>query len=197
MQPFRKPQKQGSQDGACGFYAIGNALYLLCPELGVDRIFHSLFRSYFREVASDHFVEGMGRVLLSQLLSATIAAFETPSWAVEVRRPFWTTAPAHLADYKAVLRAHFARPEPAVAILGYAYCRRVGGTRYEHWTVIRGLTTRTMRTFDSAHERKLVPFSECRIAGSFRQHRRRPYLLKPTELFLLTRTAREPAQAPA
>lgn len=186
MRAPQSPQKQGSQDGACGFYAIGNAVSLLCPELGVDRVFHAVFRAYLREVAADHFVEGMGRTLLSQLLGATVAALERGD-AIEVARPFWTVRPANLAGYKQVLRAHFGRPGPTVAILGYEFCRRLDGPQYSHWTVIRGLTSRSWRTFDSAHERQLVPFSLCRISGVFSRHRTRPYLLKPHETFLLSR----------
>jgi hypothetical protein len=189
MHARRKPQKQGSQDGACGFYAIGNALSLLAPEVSVDRIFHCVFRAYYRDLAAEHFLEGMGRVLVSRILLGAVKALETPLWTVSVGRPFWTSPPATLAAYKAALATHLGRPEPAVVILGYRYCRQIGGTSYEHWTVIRGLTRRTMRTFDSARERAMVPFSQCRISGSFRQHRSRPYLLRPTQTFLLARVA--------
>ena len=50
-------------------------------------------------------LEGMGRVLVSRLLLGAVKALETPSWTVEVGRPFWTSPPATLAAYKAALAA--------------------------------------------------------------------------------------------
>ena len=65
----QKPQKQGVQDGACGFYAIGNSISILIPKEPVDEIFKIIFKYYLENENGEHFIEGMYRNKLNSILN--------------------------------------------------------------------------------------------------------------------------------
>ncbi len=182
-----KPQRQGDQDGACGFYSIGNALSLLYPELDVDLIFHHIFRHYFSSVSADHFRSGLGRRLLNELLTASIESLAEEGVCIEVSRPFWQASAPSLKAFRTVLAGHFAEPGRVAAIIVYQYCRSTDEEEVLHWTVARAVTPRTIRIFDSDLDRVVLRFSRCRVAGQFRKHKKRPYLIRTPYIFLLRR----------
>jgi hypothetical protein len=187
MAARKKPQKQGDQDGACGFYSIGNAISLLYPELDVDLIFHHIFRHYFTTVSADHFRSGLGRRLLNELLSVTLDSLLDDGVVIEVSRPFWQASAHGLKAFRDVMAGHFSDGGGVAAIIVYQYCRSADEEEVLHWTVVRDVTPRTMRIFDSDLDREVIRFSRCRVAGQFRKHRKRPYLIRTPYIFLLRR----------
>lgn len=180
-----RSQKQGDQDRACGFYSIGNAIHWLCPGLDVDEIFHHVFHYYYKNISSDHFHSGMGRNTLNQLLEATIRAVAKDGARIGVRRPFWKQPAGSLGRFRGTLLEHFSQEYPVASIIGYEYCQDARQEPTAHWTVIRGVTSKTLRTFDSDCENEFIRFSRCRVGGNLSRHKSRPYLLWTTGTFLL------------
>lgn len=185
---IRRPSRQGEHDGACGYYAAGNALLWLWPELDADRIFGSLFSWILKGGRPDHFLKGVKRTMVLGALRATAESVAPPGYALGVKAPFWSAPAPSLAVFKEVLREHFSAQEPAAAIIGYDYYRTdAKKDRYAHWTVVGRVTGRSMRTFDSKTERQFIPFSMCRVTGAAVKHRARPYCLDTACTFLLWR----------
>jgi hypothetical protein len=186
------PQKQGSQDGACGFYAMGNALLRLCPELSVDKIFYEIFKYYTKKGKPIHFIEGLYRNKLNEILSHVVEVLKDKGFPgeIDIVRPYWTNASVAFSDFNKKLDEHFNNTNHtiAVAIIGYAYCKNdPEEDGYAHWTVITKKTPKRLYTFDSDQERKFLPLSMCRIWDERQKHRVKPYKIQPTETFLLSR----------
>ncbi len=188
------PQKQGSKDGACGFYAMGNVLSLLCPHLSVDSIFYEIFKYYTENGKPIHFIEGLYRNKLNEILSHVVRVLKDKEHPVEIDidRPYWTNASVSFRDFSTKLDEHFNNTNHsiAVAIIGYAYCKNdPEEDGYAHWTVITKKTPKRLYTFDSdqEQERKFLPLSMCRIWDERQKHRVKPYKIQPTDTFLLSR----------
>lgn len=183
-----RPRRQGEHDGACGFYAAGNALLWLWPELDADLIFVTLFSWILRRGKTDHFIQGVKRDTLLRALRATAKALAPEGSSLRVRAPFWSSSAASLGVFKEMVTAHFLARESCAAIIGYDYHRTdAKRDHYAHWTVVGKVTGRSMQTFDSKTERKFIPFSMCRVSGAAIKHRARPYCLETTSTFLLWR----------
>jgi hypothetical protein len=182
-----KPQKQGAQDGACGFYAIGNAISILTPKVPVDEIFRIIFKYYLRNENGEHFIEGMYRNKLNSILTHTVETLNAKGHGIGVYRPFWNSTACSLGEFKASIIEHFEVNKNATAIMGYEYCRKDPECDYySHWTTIKRTTKKSLYTFDSDQERKFIPLSKCRIWDDKQKHKSRPYKIDTTATFFLS-----------
>jgi len=145
-------------------------------------------KQLYREWTAGSFsFKGLYRNKLNEVLAHVVKVLIDKGHPVDIHRPFWSNAAVSLGDFKDALDEHFANNSKAVAIIGYAYCKNApNDDYYEHWTTIIRKTTKTLFTFDSSDERKLLPLSMCRIWDDKQSHTIRPYKIQTTETFFLS-----------
>jgi hypothetical protein len=187
---MKEPEKQGSHDGACGFYSIGNAVAIVCPRIRrhLDDVFFKMFKDYLNKYDGSHLFEGMGRNLLNDVLK-TISDYLSKEYDLNlsIYRPFWNETAINLGQWRDYLLSHFLNDNSKrAAIIIYEYCKDNIEESYAHWTVIKSATTKSLHTFDSNNERKYIPFSLCRIWDGKERHKGRPYKIDTTASFLLS-----------
>jgi hypothetical protein len=185
------PQKQGSQDGACGFYAIGNAISILVPGVPIDEIFKEIFKYYLENENGEHFIEGLYRNKLNTILAHTTEILNTTEtlngYNIKIYRPFWSNTALSIKEFKENIVYHFNTNDKATAIICYEYCKDdPENDWYSHWTTILGLTEKSMCIFDSSFDRKFIPFSKCRIWDDKQKHKARPFKIDSTATFFLS-----------
>ena len=175
------PHYQGRLDGLCGVYSIINALHaklnwssadakeaftFLCKEINlVDGRLHEVI------------VDGMGPKLLGHLLDRLSAEFLAKRNVPLARKFAFRTAPAsNLKEYWDRLESHLALEGAFSVIL------RLAG-RYDHWTVVAGMSSRSIEVFDSDMlkriSRRYSTVSDACDSG-------RIHHLSPTQTFLLS-----------
>ncbi len=175
------PNYQGRLDGLCGVYSIINALHaklnwssadakeaftFLCKEINlVDGRLHEVI------------VDGMGPRLLGHLLDRLSADFLAKRNVTLARRFAFRTVPvSSLKEYWGRLESHLAQEGPCSVILGLS-------GRYNHWTVVAGMSSRSIEVFDSDNlkriSRRHSTVSEPCDSG-------RIHHLSPTQTFLLS-----------
>ena len=101
-----RPHIQGELDGACGFYAIVNALRLLEPELEGKELFNFAMRGFLESGNPMAFSEGTRRGSIKNTLSRTIASVHsefilknedgTP-YRFGFNIPYWQSMPSRRA----------------------------------------------------------------------------------------------------
>ena len=64
-----KPAIQGHLDGACGFYAIVNAIHLLEPDIPQQELFNIAFSTFIQDGNPMAFIEGTSRGTIKNVLS--------------------------------------------------------------------------------------------------------------------------------
>lgn len=192
-----RPARQGELDGACGFYAITNALHLLEQELTKEEIFAVALREFFRDGDPMLIVNGTFRGAIKNTLSRTMAALNHEYELVENRGgspyeltfsiPYWQLEKER--DRKDVLDTIALADSKAgrVVIMGYQYNKTKGEEGYNHWTVIRKVTEEGLVTYDSDKEAKLIPYSNIRIDSAHGHHGSRPWNIFSKDLFILSR----------
>jgi hypothetical protein len=180
----QSPAKQGDFDGACGFYAVGNALSLLHPGTPIDKIFYAIFEHYIKnhnDAAT--FVNGMYRTKLNEIL---MGAIDSLQFDCAVYRPFWNNPAKTFKLFHETLLAN-ALGDNCVAIVGYDYSKGDDSDWYSHWTVLKKATTKTLITHDSDNELKRIAVSKCRIWDNKARNKTKPYKIASTDLFLLSK----------
>ncbi|MDR3557146.1 MAG: hypothetical protein P4L55_20525 [Syntrophobacteraceae bacterium] len=191
-----KPEQQGSQDGACGFYALGNALAIVCPKVrrNIDAIFKEIYDFYLKDHDGSHFLAGMGRNMLNDLASHVLTHISKYyDQDVSVKHPFWARRANTLGEWRKTLNAHFQDNPDGAAIIAYEYCKDAVEAE-SHWTVIKKMTSTSIFTFDSSNERKYIPFRLCRIWDDKSKNKARPYKIDTTSTFLFYRNVYEAHQ---
>jgi hypothetical protein len=142
---------QGRFDGACGFYAVVNAVAALYP-CQFNR------RELFTHIASTKphaFCLGLGRNELNEVIGEACDYLERQGHALAVSR-FWNRNPMALGDYWSEIRATVDyRERRTVAIVGFEF-DNPEGEREGHWTVVLRATERTLMLADSSGRARLV-----------------------------------------
>ncbi|HLD68439.1 MAG TPA: hypothetical protein VJA19_20660 [Pseudomonas sp.] len=91
MRRRRRGHQQGALDGACGFYAITNALQLLEPELSAEEIFRAAWQGFLRDGNPLALIDGTTRVMLRNSRppagSGRLAAFTPPAPSASFLHP--------------------------------------------------------------------------------------------------------------
>lgn len=193
-----RPHVQGDLDGACGFYAIVNALRLLEPELDGEELFKFAIRGFLESGNPMAIVEGTRRGAIKNTLSRTIASVHsefllnngdgTP-YRFGFNIPYWQSMPSGRAE----AISHLETLGPAkgvVAIFAYEKWQDKADPdeRYAHWSVISKLHDGELHTFDSSGEQKRIPLRSVRFDDQREiAHATRPYNLWSEYLFLVHR----------
>jgi hypothetical protein len=195
IQNRHKVAKQGDLDGACGFYAVVNAIHLLERELDNQDVFRLVFKAFLEDGDPMRFIDGTNRGAIKKILSRVLKELHK-DWIFTLNNgneytfnfeiPFWEkskirTRPdvlknLEIADYR---HGH-------VFIMGYTY--NDGSTKNSHWTVIKKCTDSCLHTFDSSGEDKKISFDSIRVDDkSFDKHIARPYNIDSGDLFHIYR----------
>jgi hypothetical protein len=193
-------KKQGELDGLCGIYSITNAIMLL-TEIEADITFEFALKSLFDDKNPLAVVNGLGIGTLRDTLSRTIIHLNSGKAGLEeedteipytpnlnFKIPFWKT--------KQNTRRHFQEEmmkisikNGTVAILGYDFNNGNSENSYSHWTVIKSVTESNLMTYDSDDEYSRISWDKILVTSndpSLSSHRKRPYLVRPRDLVLIT-----------
>jgi hypothetical protein len=174
----RRPVEQGDFDGACGFYAVHNALSWLYPRELDERDFRWLLAalSGSRLVVPIEFFLGTHRKHLGQLLDAVRSDRRFSD--LELRRPFWSRhVPVNVFWDRA--RDWLEESGRHSAVI-FAY----DDAGYAHWTVANGASARQLRLRDSYGLRTMA---RARCYAGRGATRRNTYWIETTCTFLLRR----------
>jgi len=187
------PSKQGELNGACGFYAITNAIAYLEPDLSAEDIFKIVLQSFLYDGDPMRFFHGTNRGSIKNTLSRTLAALHNEyvftddktgqSYEWKFQLPYWQSKPKNRKDVLDHIQ-NSDRKTGRVSIIGYEF--NDGVNDYAHWTVITGLRDEQLFTFDSSGEQKTIPLANVRIdAAPQSRHITRPYNIGSRELFTI------------
>lgn len=190
-----KPAKQGELDGACGFYAVTNAISILEPDLLPHEVFRMTWESFLVDGDPMRIIEGTTRGNLKNILSRTVEKINLGydltyengnSYKLSFAVPYWRHAKdRERGEVIDVLReANYKKG--CVAIIGYGFSKDDFAPPYAHWTVVKEVTEECMVTHDSSGEKKEIHFSEIRV-DSFHQksHVSRPFNVFSSDIFLV------------
>ncbi|MBE1426526.1 hypothetical protein H4684_003192 [Desulfomicrobium macestii] len=178
-----KPAKQGHFDGACGLYSIGNALSLLSKRTKTDEIFYTLFNFFCKKYGNAEIIlfEGISRNQLNDILTNTIKILQLD---LKIYRPFWNNSAKSISDFHKIL-ADEVNENQSAAIIGYEYSKFNDGDYCSHWTVIKKTTEKSLFTYDSHNENKIISIKKCRIWDDFQKHKIKPYKISSTDTFII------------
>lgn len=192
-----KPSKQGELDGACGFYAVVNALRCLEPDLEAHELFTQTLKAHLLDGNPMSFVDGTNRGSIKNVLSRVVeylhANYELTdnktkkSYCFKVNIPYW-----HLdkdRDRKHVIetikQADF--KAGTVCIIGYQYCRG-DENDYAHWSVVRKVSEKGLHLIDSDQEKTTIALEELRVDSKKQaSNLARPFNLNSGDIFLISR----------
>ena len=176
-----RPRRQGAFDGACGFYAVANALSLVSPKTVSRDDFSVLLEVLAPDTGlPKQFFAGTRRNEVNRMLTALVRNEKFAD--VSVYRPYWAGAHIGLRDYWVRLAEHFDN-RSAAAIVKYAH-EPSSASRYNHWTVVRGVTKSSLLLFDSDGAAR-ISRKRARLWDDLECHKGRPYALDYTATFLL------------
>jgi hypothetical protein len=189
------PAKQGSLDGACGFYAIANAIHLLEPELKQKEVFYLAFKEFLKDGGNPmRFINGTNRGSIKNTLSRIIKKLHETylftldngsPYSINFEIPFWLEdKPRTRNDVLEVLSSAKYK-KGCVVLMGYTF--NDGNGDYAHWTVIKECKDGYLHTFDSDSENKRINLDDIRIDAQREQHASRPYNVASAELFKIWR----------
>lgn len=188
-----KAAKQGQLDGACGFYAIANAIHLLEPELQQEEIFRLIFEDLIEYGNPKKFLDGTFRGSIKNSLSRVLKKLnetyiftlnETP-YIINFEIPYWIEdKPRSREDVLRILGSANHK-QGNVILMGYTY--NDGNEEYAHWTVIKQCKDGYIRTFDSSQEDKKIALDNTRIDAQRDQNTLRPYNIISGDIFQIWR----------
>src|SRR4051794_1879097 len=169
-----RPYRQGRLDGLCGYYALVNALRLLCPRLDEDaceRVFCALVKARTRQTASPLAViaDGLSRRELLKLIgpwrrfAARGLGGRLTGEQLKVSEPTLGGIWCSLCE---------ALDGQSAAIIGLDGAER-------HWTVAYAATERTLRVADSCGMRMILR-AQCTVGRTSLR-----YQLRPSELLVV------------
>tara|TARA_R110002126_G_scaffold92914_3_gene220332 strand:- start:650 stop:1258 length:609 start_codon:yes stop_codon:yes gene_type:complete len=195
-----KPAKQGHLDGACGFYAIVNAIHLLEPDLPQKELFNITISTFIQDGNPMAFIEGTNRGtiknVLSRLLEYIHSNYELTDnttdepYRIKFSIPYWVkdNDRSRKDVIDTLSQANYRKG--TVCILGFGM-NDGDELDYAHWTVIKGFKDRCFITHDSGQEAKKINLDTIRIDSQQRKNSQRPYNFFSEDIFILERVPAE------
>lgn len=189
------PAKQGHLDGACGFYAVVNAINLLEPELPQQELFNVAISAFIQDGNPMAFVEGTNRGTIKNVLSRLIAYIHSTyeltdnktnqAYQLTLSIPYWIKNTARSRQDIIDILSQSDYHKGTVCILGYGM--NDGEDDYEHWTVVKALKGDNVITHDSSGEAKKISLDTVRVDSKLTKHSQRPYNFYSEDLFIIER----------
>lgn len=193
-----KPAKQGNLDGACGFYAIVNAINLLEPDIPHQELFNVVISTFIQDGNPMAFIEGTRRGtiknVLSRLLEYIHSNYELTDnttnepYRIKFSIPYWVNdiERSRKDVIDTLSQANYRKG--TVCILGFEM--NDGDEQdYAHWTVIKGFKDGYFNTHDSSGEAKKINLGTIRIDSQQRKNSQRPYNFISAYIFVIERIA--------
>lgn len=191
-----KPAKQGNLDGACGFYAIVNAIHLLEPDIPQQELFNVVISTFIKDGDPMAFIEGTRRGtiknVLSRLLEYIHSNYELTDnttnepYRIKFSIPYWINdiERSRKDVIDTLSQANYRKG--TVCILGFAM-NDGDELDYAHWTVIQAFKDRCFITHDSGEEAKKINLDTIRIDSQQRKNSQRPYNFFSEDIFVIER----------
>ena len=171
-----KPYQQGNLDSLCGAYCAVNVVHYLCgpfPENKATDVFLNILDHL--EDSTDlvsRIYEGTGRREIRQLMN-----FLMKKYPIIWHKPFEASTDLSVHKvWKSITQ--FLHEHNGIVIAGLCY--KGGG----HWTLIREITPKSIRLFDSDNM-KVVYRHQCSVK---KHSKNRPYVLQPSTLYFVHRS---------
>ncbi|MFH0226220.1 hypothetical protein ACGRPS_17090 [Vibrio furnissii] len=191
-----KPARQGDLDGACGFYAIVNAIHILEPELDRIKLLDWAMRGYLVDGDPMNFFRGTYRGSVKNTLRRLIDRLNNHpdfelvddmtnvAYEFDFSMPFWMDCPDREKVLEYLTNAN--NKEGRVCIMAYDYD---DGDRepYAHWTVIKGVTDGQLLTHDSSGEIRKIGLDRLRVDAENNKHKSRPFNIRGKDIFIIYR----------
>jgi len=175
-----RPHWQGSLDGLCGIYAVINAVDCMCRNRSAPlreeqhrELFHRLCHTSDINIAS-FLADGMTFRQVCRLLDSAKSYLDERCLSMG-RRVAFRSSNVSLAEYWDKISHHININGPGSVLVGMT-------GQYDHWSVVRDVTGRQIRLWDS-DDLNRVNRSRCRVG---RESSARPVGLCPTQTVLLT-----------
>ncbi|EWH10108.1 hypothetical protein DS2_09187 [Catenovulum agarivorans DS-2] len=184
-----KPVKQGDLDGACGFYAIVNALKTLEPAFDEQELFTQVIGGYMQDGDFNSFFNGTRRGTIKNTLSRVIDyingqydLFDDKTaelYRLKFSIPFWhkDTARTRKSVLKEIQQAD--NGKNLVCIIGYDL--QYGG----HWSVVKKVSDKGLHMVDSSYEKSIIPLAEMRVDSNQKPSKLKPYNLCSDDIFII------------
>jgi len=187
-----RPAKQGDFDGACGFYAIANALFLLLGDQGQskDTIFNTLYQAFYtlntpddRNKAYKFMQEGIDGNELATLVKKTGKHLAIKNVKIKLHQ----ITPSQIITTAALHKQlqHHLVDDKTVAIVAFEYGKQENNRDYyNHWVVIYSITPKTFKTFDGFISR--IAINQCGVKPSLVYQDE--YIATPLKPFTISRS---------
>jgi hypothetical protein len=191
-----KPAKQGNLDGACGFYAIVNAIHLLEPDIPQQELFNVVISTFIKDGDPMAFIEGTRRGtiknVLSRLLEYIHSNYELTDnttnepYRIKFSIPYWINdiERSRKDVIDTLSQANYRKG--TVCILGFGM-NDGDELDYAHWTVIKAFKDRCFITHDSGEEANKINLDTIRIDSQQRKNSQRPYNFFSEDIFVIER----------
>jgi hypothetical protein len=193
-----KPSLQGHLDGACGFYAVVNALQAIEPDFDARELFTQAIKAHLKDGNPMSFVEGTMRGSIKNVLSRVIDYIHEnyeltdkitkQRYYFDVKIPFWhNDKERSRKDVLSILQKSD-YSQGTVCIVGYQFNDGDDDNAYAHWSVIRSADEKSLKTLDSSKEKVSIEYDEIRV-DSMSQVRNssRPYNIISADIFVISR----------
>lgn len=174
------PYIQGYLDGLCGVYSLINAMRIvlnLSPEKSAELFKRIIKCMEQRRKISSFVVNGLCPVDVQYALKTVIE----PQYPITWKRPYLRRRNLQISRYWRELREFFSEDDHRAVIM------TIHVEKYNHWSVVQGVTEKQLRFFDSAALAKRVNRSRCAIR---RSTAKRPYAFEPGTMFFLSKAER-------
>lgn len=192
-----KPSTQGELDGACGFYAVVNALKSLEPELDADELFTQVLKAHLVDGDPMRFVNGTLRGTIKNIASRVIKYLDehydfydnktNEPYRFDVKIPFWHQEKERTRNQVLDILKKSNYKAGTVCIIGYSYVDFEN--HYAHWSVVKNASDLGLHLFDSDKEKAVISFEEIRVDSIQQSNVARPYNLFSEDIFVISRVA--------
>ena len=191
-----KPAKQGQLDGACGFYAILNAMTALEHSLQRKEVFTQVIAAFMQDGNFSKYFDGTKRGTIKNTLSRVIDYFNTEfeffddktqeCFQFEFSIPYWLkgTSPSRKEVLEYLDLAD--NGKEYICIVGYDFYtgdpnEPLGG----HWSVVRKTSEKGLHMLDSSEEKSIIPLGELTVDSSRNPGPSKPYNLTSADIFII------------
>ncbi|WP_300463681.1 hypothetical protein [Desulfobacula sp.] len=182
-----KPALQGDFSSQCGFYAIGNVMSLLFPNINKNKVFESIWDYYIETYGdAEGVLYGIYRDRVNKILCNVIIELGLP---LTVYRPWWSKKATSIDEFLNKIRNALNSQDSAI-ILGYEHGLEDDNGYYSHWTIIKKITEKSLVTFDSDRGNSRIQLQRCDLWNK-EYSRKRPYRLSTTDTFIISKTYEE------
>lgn len=190
-----KPSTQGELDGACGFYAVVNALKSLEPELNADELFTQVLKAHLVDGDPMKFVNGTLRGTIKNIASRVITYLDehydfydnktNEPYRLDVKIPFWYQEKERTRNQVLDILKESNYKAGTVCLIGYSYGDSENS--YAHWSVVKKASDLGLHLLDSSKEKAVISFEEIRVDSIQQSNVARPYNLCSGDIFVISR----------